>query len=206
MAARNTGTPFTDSDGNNVTQTHLSTHIIIKCNNNVIGAMQEISIDESRSLKPIEEIGTDGIIDLTPNGSVKLSGSCKRVRFSKSRITAAFGLGWIHLKSQRVGFNIEIIDTFTDASNPIVTTIEGVWIKSIQTAYSAGDWVITDTFSWDAKDIYSIQNNTNVVGPVGPQGQTIYLNAYERQADRGEYRGAIDAPGLLTAFITDPSP
>lgn len=206
MATRNTGTAVTEADGSNRTATHLSTHILIKVNGNIVGAVTALNINESREIAMVKEIGTDGVIDSAPSGAATVSGSCDRTRFDRQRIAPAFGRGFIHVKAQRVPFDIEIHDTFIDVENPIVTTIKNVWIKSLETSYSANDWIIVDKMGWVAEDIYSIVgNNNNVAGVVGPQGQSLYLNKYEREADRGDFRGAIDAPGLLTAFLTDPA-
>jgi len=204
---RNTNTQLFDQDGNNRTATHLSTNIIILVAGNVVGAVQELNITEARpTITMIDEVGTDGHIDSAPAKSTDISGSCKRTRFDKMRIAEAFSRGYIHVKSQRIPFDIEIHDQFADSDpgNSIITTIKNVWIENINYVYSAADWVISDNMAWKAEDIYSTLNMNNVVTTI-PNGyiENIHINSFEQEADRGDFRGALDAPGLLNAFLTD---
>ena len=204
---RNTGTQLFDADGNNRTATHLSTNIIIIVDGNPIGAIQSLSVTEARpNIKMIDEVGTDGHIDSAPIGSTDYTIECTRIRFAKLRIAEAFSRGFIHVKSQRIPFDIEIHDRFADADegNAIITTIKNVWIKQISYPYSSSEWTITDTMSCSAEDIYSVLNSNNVAqsvsnGRINP----IILNPFEQEADRGNQRGALDAAGLLDAFAVE---
>ena len=56
---------------------------------------------------------------------------------------------------------------------------------------------------WQAEDIYSVLNNNPVVGAANAAGQIVKLNTFESEADVGKFRGALDAPGLLDAFLSD---
>jgi hypothetical protein len=87
---RNTGTVLTDSQNNNRTATHLSTNIIIKVDGNVVGAIQNLRITESRDIAMIAEVGTDGFIDSAPRSATNISGSCERVRYARTRVAEAF--------------------------------------------------------------------------------------------------------------------
>jgi hypothetical protein len=202
---RNTATRINDSGGNNRTGSHLSTNIIILVDGNAIGAIQTMQINEERGLKMIDEVGTDGHIDSAPNVSTNISGSCTRVRFDRMRIAEAFSRDYHHVHSQRIPFDIEIHDQFHDAdtNNAIITTIKNVWIGKIGYTYSSADFVIQDEMSWQAEAIFSVLNNGNVVGGQMADGRTINTNSFEQQADRGQFRGALDAPGLLDAFLSD---
>lgn len=207
MPTRNTTTALQDADGNNRTATHLSTNIVIKVNGNTIGAIQSLEVDESRPLKMIDEVGTDGHIDSAPTGSTNISGSCTRTRFDRMRIAEAFSRPFVHVHAQRIPFDIEIQDIFhdSDPSNAIITVIKNVWIKSIRYTYSATEFIIVDTMAWEAEGIYSILNNNNVAQSVA-NGRTnpIILNQFEQEADRGAFSGSLDAAGLLNAFLSDP--
>lgn len=208
MATRNTRSAFTDVNGNNRTATHLATNIIIKVGNYVVGAVQTLSITESRAIKMIDEVGTDGHIDSAPSASTNITGNCTRIRFDRQRIADAMGRSFIHVHSQRIPFDIEIHDVFADAdtNNAVITTIKNVWIKEISYDMSATDWIISDKMSFEAEGISSILANKNVVtGVANGQDGPIYLNQFEQEADRGVYRGAMDAAGVLNAFIDDPS-
>lgn len=207
---RNTRSAFTDAAGNNRTATHLSTHIIIKVDNYIVGAVQTLSVTESRPIKMVDEIGTDGHIDSSPTKSADISVSCNRLRFDGSRVLQAFGRPYIHVKSQRIPFDIEIHDFFAsaDTGNAIITTIKNCWVKQVRYDYNSSDWQIAESMEIDAEDISSVIASTNgnvVTGVANNQEGTILLNQFEQEADRGKYRGAIDAPGLLNAFLTDPN-
>jgi len=207
MATRNTNTSLTDSQGNNQTKTHLSTNIIIKVDGNVISTIQDIDYSEKAGIKKIPQVGTDGFVDIVRNESVDVTGSCSRIRWGGMRIAEAFSRGFIHVGSQRIGFNIEIQDIFlsNNTAAAIITVLDNCWISSITTAYKAGDFVIQDDMSFSARGIYSFLNSGNVVqSPANGREFPIILNAYEQEADRGAFTGALDAAGLMNAFLEDP--
>lgn len=201
--ALNTFTQIQDDEGHNRTATHLSTNIVIVVNGNVVGAVQEFSVEESREIKEIDELGTDGHIDSSPTRSTEISGTCKRIRWDKMRIAQAFSRDYVHLHSQRVPFDIEIHDFFHDANreNEIITIIENVWMNSISYSYSSSDFIITESMNWKAEGIHSIiKSGQNVVQGPGTGYGPIFVNTIEQQADMGKYRGSLTAPGLLTAW------
>lgn len=207
---RNTRSAFTDAAGNNRTATHLSTHIIIKVDNYIVGAVQTLQVTEQRTINMFDEIGTDGHMDSAPTKSTDISVTCTRLRFDGSRVLQAFGRPFIHVHSQRIPFDIEIHDFFAsaDTGNAIITTIKNCWIDNMSFTYSAEQWQINESMSVKAEAISSVIASTNgnvVTGVANNQEGTILLNQYEQEADRGKYRGAIDAPGLLNAFLTDPN-
>jgi hypothetical protein len=206
---RNTQTDIFDSQQNNKTGTHLSTNIIILVEGNVVGAVQTMQVNELRGgIRMIDEVGTDGHIDSAPNQSTNYNGTCTRVRFDRMRIAESFSRGFTHVKSQRIPFDIEIQDRFhdADAGNAIITTIQNVWIERIGYTYSATDFIITDEMGWQAEDIFSVLGSGAspvVSGANNAVGQPISLNTFESEADIGKFRGALDAPGLLDAFLSD---
>jgi hypothetical protein len=206
--ARNTGTLIKDSQGNNATKTHLSTNIIIKVDGNTVGAVKSLGITESRSISRIPEVGTDGFIDSAPNRATEIGVRCSRTRFAGQRIAEAFHRGFVHASSQRIPFDIEIQDIFvsSDTANAIITVIENCWISNISYNYSTDDYVITEDMDIIAERIYSVLNSNNVVTSVGNgRAIPIVINQFEAQADRGEFTGALDAAGLLNAFLDDPT-
>ena len=208
MPTRNTTTQLTDVNGNPATKSHLSTNIVIKVSGNTVGAVKSLEINEDRELKMIDEVGTDGHIDSAPSRSTNITGSCERTRFGRLRIAEAFSRGFIHVGSQRIPFDIEVQDIFHDAdiSNAIITTIKNVWIKSIRYRYTTDDYVIVENMTWEAEGIFSVLNNNGVSQSAAPgRAFPITINQYEREADTGAYTGALDAAGLLNAFLTDPT-
>ena len=204
MAGRNhTSTIIEGENGRNKTGTHLSTNIVILVNGNAIGAITKLSVNEGRSIKLIDEVGTDGHIDSAPNKSVDIDGNCTRTRFDRMRIAEAFGRGFIHVHSQRLPFDIEIQDRFHDADpgNAIITVIKNVWIKKIGYQFSADDFVIVDDMDWVAEGISSTMNGISVVsGGKDAVGNPITIDAVESESDIGKYRGSLDSPGLLQIF------
>lgn len=208
MVYPHTGSKLTEA-GRNTTRTAVSTQIIIQVDGNPIGAVQDMSIDEKRDIKMIDEIGTDGHIDSVPSRSTSISGRCSRVRFDGLRIASAFSRGFVHAHSQRVPFDIVIFDIFAadeddadgfNASDNVITTvIKNVWIGNLSVKYSSSDFVITEDMSWEAEHIYSyVGQNKNVVpSPEARQIPVIDNDAFERQADIGGRRGALDAAGLI---------
>jgi len=201
MPLRNVSNPTQIVDpntGRNRTGTHLSTNIYLAIDGRAIAAVQTCQINESRSIKMIDEIGTDGHIDSAPQKSTDISGQCKAVRYNGKRIAEAFHRGYLHVSAQRTPFNIEIYDLFRgDENNTIITTIENVWIKSINVTYSASDFVIIEDMGWEAESIHSFRfgGGSAIFDP-----SQVIVNPFEQQADVGQYRGALDAAGLINAF------
>lgn len=197
--------------GKNRTGTSLSTNIIIKVGSETIGAIQSLQITESRNIRMIEELGTDGHIDSAPNKSVDISGSCTRIRFDRLRIFEAFSRGYSHLHAQRYPFDIEIIDiqnAASDSANPlesentIITVVKNVWFNNIQYQYQAGEFVISETAQFQAETIQSfLVGGTKNINTGGTRNLQAFKDAIELEADRGGRRGAMDAPGLINAFV-----
>ena len=220
--APNTGSTLSLPNGVNKTSTALSTNIIILVNGTAVGAVQQLQITESRNIKMISEVGTDGNIDSSPSESTQVSGSCQRIRFDRLRIAEAFSRGFIHAKSQVYPFDIVVLDKQKrDQGSQISTVIKNVWISEISYTYQASDWVITDNMSWKAEDIFSILNggSSPIPGGVpvavggergikhmgsGPNGIVNITSGdgiinVEQLADTGSggRRGSLDASGLI---------
>lgn len=60
--------PKTGSNLDSTTKSSLSTQIIIMVENEPVGAIQSFNESQSRPVKAITEVGTDGIIELVPSG------------------------------------------------------------------------------------------------------------------------------------------
>ena len=208
MVYPHTGSILTDA-GRNVTRTGVSTEIIIQVDGNPIGAIQSISYKEDRNIHMIDEVGTDGHIDSVPQKSTDISGDCTRVRFDNLRMASAFSRGFIHAASQRIPFDIVILDIFaadeSDADgfngsdNVITTVIKNVWIRNLGVTYTVSDFVISETMSWVAEHIYSyLGQGQNVVPAANARQIPIIDNdTFERATDIGQRRGALDAAGLI---------
>lgn len=206
-SAANTNSTTGYLDGRNKTSTSLSTNMLVLVNDTPIGALQEISINEARSVTMIQEVGTDGFIDSVPNSSTKISGSCKRIRYDALRITEAMGRSFLHLASQVYPFDFVIIDRNRRGGNKISTVIKNVWITSLQYTYSQGEWIITDNVQWEAETIYSTLVGTGgsaaTGGDLGIKSSgpfnAEFTNDIERAVDAGKSgrRGSLDSGGLI---------
>jgi len=198
------GSIILNDDGTNRTGTALSTNILIKVGNLSVGAIQELSVREARSVQMIAELGTDGNIDSAPTKAAEFSGNCTRIRFDRLRIAEAFGRDFVHVQSQRIPFNIVIIDKWNgDAESAVITTVRNVWITGIDYSYKADNFIISESMSWVAETISSTlgTGNKNVANG-GERGFTPATNSVEQATDRGGLRGALDTPGLLRAAFS----
>ena len=220
MAYPNTGSTLSVSNfsdlrntGVNKTSTAISTNILILVEGTAVGAVQTLSVNETRAIATVKEIGTDGIIDSVPNSSTTITGNCTRVRFDKLRIAEAFGRSFIHASAQVYPFDIVIMDRQKrDAQSQITTVIKNVWINSISYTYNADNWIITDNMGWTAETIFSTMNN----GPVAQGGaRNVPRTSPIVMGTNGEYanieqltdsgaggrRGSLDAAGLIDIAV-----
>lgn len=209
--AANTKSTLAFGDGStNKTSTSISTHIVIMVNGVPVGAVKSLSITETREVKFIDEVGTDGHIDSVPVRSTNITGSCERIRFDRLRIAEAFGRSFIHVSSQAYPFDIVVMDRQKqNVTSQISTVIKNVWIKNISYAYSSDDWLITDKMDWEAETIYSVLSGGDVHpisgSSVATGGERGDVHGYgsaswiERQTDTGAggRRGSLDASGLI---------
>jgi hypothetical protein len=188
------------NNGNDNTNVALSTFIIIQVNGNPVGAIQDLTVNEVRSIKMVDEVGTDGHIDSAPIQSTNISGSCMRIRYNLMRVTSAFGRDFLHTHAQRIPFDITILDNWNGSgANSVITVIENVWIKSIGYSYKQDNWLITDNMQWEAERIYSTLNN-NPASTSGNRGFGLQIDPIEQQADVG-LTGALNLGGLVTEFF-----
>lgn len=200
-----TGSIIDNPNGSNRTGLASSTQIIVRCGPNAIGAIKSIQIQEQRDVQQVDELGYDGHIDSMPVKAANVTGSCERVRFDRLRIAEAFSRGFLHAKSQRIGFDIDIFDKWNgDNENMIVTTLKNVWITNISYTYSADNFIITDNMSFTAEDISSSIQGTQNAATGGARGLILQTDTdgIEQQTDRGMRRGALDAPGLITSIFS----
>lgn len=201
MVYPQTGSTLVGVNGANGTFTGISTNIVIKVGPNTVGAIQKLSVNESRSIKMIDEVGTDGHIDSVPNQSTNITGDCTRVRFDRMKVAEAFSRGFVHAHAQRIGFDIVVIDNWNgDGNSALITTIKNVWIKGISYSFNANDFVISDDMQWEAETIYTtLANGVSANG--GLRNIPLAVDSIEQAADIGLRRGGLDSPGLLSAFL-----
>ena len=183
----------------NRTGTHLSTNIFIAVEGRPVAAIKSLQVTEQRTIAKISEVGTDGLIDSAPQSSTTYTVTCQRTRFDGKRVAEGFYRGFVHVAAQRVPFDIEIYDLIQgDGNQTVITTIENCWINNISYTYSADDFVIVDNMNLDAESIKSVRDGGE--SAISDPSRAIAINPFEQQADVGEFRGAMDAAGLINAF------
>jgi hypothetical protein len=214
IGAPNTGSTLAYDNGVNKTSVSLSTHMLIMVGSAAVGAIQTLQVSEKRSVVMCDEVGHDGHIDSSPNKSTDISGSCRRIRFDRLRITEAFSRGFLHVASQVYPFDIVIIDKQkSDVKNQISTVIKNVWITGIDYSLEAQDWIITDNLTFEAETIFSVLNggqdprkggsaamSAAVGGERGIPHSAISVPGFpniEQLADTGAIRGSLSANGLI---------
>jgi hypothetical protein len=202
LATPQTGSILESINGNDRTGTAISTNIVIQVNGTPVGAIQTLSINEARTITMIDEVGYDGHIDSVPTKSTDISGDCQRIRYDLLRMGPAFSRDFFHVASQRIPFDIVIIDKWNgDGSNAIITTIKNVWIESMGYSYKADDWRIIDDMRWKAEAISSTLNG-GLAATSGPRGFSLQNDSNEQATDQGANRGALSAPGLINEFFS----
>lgn len=184
----------------NRTGTHLSTNIIIAVEGRPVAAVKSLQVTEQRQIARIAEVGTDGLIDSAPQSSTQINVTCQRTRFDGKRVAEGFYRGFVHVAAQRIPFNIEIYDLIEgDGNQRVITTIENCWISNINYTFNADDFVIVDSMNLEAESINSIRNET-AGSAISDPSRVLSVNPFEVSADIGNYRGALDAAGLINAF------
>jgi len=198
--------PVTKSTLDARTRTGLSTQIVIMVNGEPIGAVQQFQITQSRQNKRIAEVGTDGFIEIVPSTQTTVSLTINRIVYDGLSVTQAFGRSFVHLQSQRIPFDIVVVDKFFgDAEEEkMVTVFRNCWFNNIGKSYQSSDYVIQENASVDVETVYTTRNgepvgNTTGFGQREIPGVDIDQSGAEFAADSGERRGAMDFPGIIRA-------
>lgn len=197
-----TGSIVNNANGSDRTGTAISTNIVIQVNNTPVGAIQNLSVREQRTITMVDEVGTDGHIDSVPTKSTDISGECRRIRYDLLRVGPAFSRDFFHVASQRIPFDIVILDNWNGSgSNTIITTIKNVWIQSIGYAYQADNWLIIDDMAWVAESINSTLNG-GLAATSGPRGFTLQQDTIEQETDQGMLLGSLTPGGLINEMFS----
>ncbi|MAE87508.1 MAG: hypothetical protein CMB80_32545 [Flammeovirgaceae bacterium] len=202
----NTASIFDAESGVGSTRTGLSTQIVIYVNNEPVGAIQSFQETQSRTNKPISEVGTDGIIELVPQAPAKFTLQVNRIVFDGLSLPESFSRGFTNIHAQRIPFNIVVIDKFTGTDNDaVVTTYHNCWFNNLSKTYQVSDYTIAETAGIDCEFISSRRANEAVALSQGVGGgrqiDNRQLDDIESAADAGKSgrRGALDFPGLISA-------
>lgn len=195
--------PITGSTLNSKISTGLSTQIIIKAGTETVGAIQNLSVKQNRPLKRIAEVGLDGVLEITPHATTTVDLTVNRIVFDQLSVTEAFSRGFVNAKSQRVPFEILVIDrTAGDDSLSVVHKFTNCWFQSINVTYKADDYIIAQDATIWAEDVSTTRNSENAAEG-GSRGINYQIEARERNTDKGSYRGTMDASGIIDAAFSN---
>jgi len=196
--------PATGSTLTSNISTGLSTQIVIKVGNDTVGAVQQLQVTQNRPLYRAVEIGLDGTLEIVPQQRTEVTLNVTRIVFDKLRMAEAFARGFVNIKAQRLPFDILVIDrTSGEGENAITHTYRNCWFQNYVTPYNADNYIITETGVLWAEDASSRLGASANVAQGGARDMKPQIETRERQADIGDFRGTMDAPGIAeAAFAT----
>jgi hypothetical protein len=190
------------------TRTGLSTQIIVYVNNQPVGAIQTFQERQTRPLKRLHEVGTDGTIEIVPQGATTIELTVNRVVFDGLSMPESMARGFRNIHSQRIPFDIVVIDRFTgteEEGGSVVTTYHNCWFASLGKSYTVNDYTIAEDASISVEAVSTERNGAPVASSQGVGGgrdlgsEGRQVDAIEQAADYGTYRGSLDFPGLIKA-------
>jgi hypothetical protein len=195
--------PRTGSILDSKTRTALSTQIIIMVNGEPVGAVQSFSESQARSARRIYEIGTDGTLEIVPESPATFSLRIDRIVYDGLSVTESMSRGFRNIQAQRIPFDIVVIDQYTGVDlEAIITTYENCWFTSIEKAYNADNYIITENVSVEVENIKTLRGGEAVAlsqGTGGARQIPLEIDDVELLADSGVRRGSLDFPGLISA-------
>ena len=198
--------PKTGSNLDSTTKSSLSTQIIIMVENEPVGAIQSFQESQNRSVKTITEVGTDGIVELVPQSATTVKLQIQRMYFDGLSLPEAFSRGFRNLQSQRIPFDIVVIDQFTGTGNDaIITTYHNCWFESLSINYQSSDYTISQNAGVSCEYVSTIRGGEAIALSQGTGGGRqipgVQIDSAEIAADSGANgrRGSLDFPGLISA-------
>lgn len=181
----------------------LSTQIVVKVGSDTVGALQGLDVRQNRPLTRLVELGLDGTLEIVPTQRTEVTLNVRRIVFDRLRIAEAFERGYVNIKSQRLPFDILVIDqTGGDGDLAITHHYVNCWFQDISTPYSAENYIITETATIWAEDVSSRLGASSNAAQGGARDMKPQIEQIERDADIGGRRGTLDAPGLITAAFS----
>ena len=162
----------------------LSTQITIKVNNVTVGAIQRLSITQNRDLHRWEEIGTDGIVEIHPRGAAKIDLAVDRIVFDGMKLTESFARGFINIQSQRIPFDINIIDKseVKDNSGHVVHTFNNCWFKNYNPQFRSDSFIVSETAQIWCEYVTTTRGSISAVNG-GFRGINYEYDTIERETD-----------------------
>lgn len=176
----------------------LSSQIIIKVDNvTTVGAIQQLQINQKRGMKVWEEIGTDGIIEIHPQGAAKIDLTVNRIIFDQLSLVEALGRGFVNIHAQRIPFDIQVMNTSDGSNNThlVVHNYNNCWFNSLNTTYVSNNYLITEIAGVVCEYVTTTVNGlSSVYG--GLRGITFINDSMERSTDVTGRRGSFNSSGF----------
>ena len=176
-----------------------------------VGAITSFKVNETRNISALQEVGTDGIIQLHPNGAAPIEITIDRALFDYTRLTAAFQRGFHHIMNQRFPFDIVVhdynpyvfggakanFDASPYTSQPSISTrYVNCWFKSLMYGYESDNFLIKENASVTCETVYD-----ELIGGTSPaiSGSDVV----EREADSSRYGHVMTQAYAGITNITD---
>jgi len=181
----------------------LSTQIVVKVGSDTVGAVQTLEVRQNRPLTRIVELGLDGTLELVPTQRAEVTLTVRRVVFDRLRLPEAFERGFINIHAQRLPFDILVIDqTGGDGELAVTHHYVNCWFQDYSTPYNADNYLITESATIQAETVSSRLGSSANAAQGGARDMKPQIEQIEREADIGQRRGTLDAPGLITAAFS----
>jgi len=204
--------PLTGSTLNSKISTGLSTQIIVKVDNITVGAIQNITINQTRDLERVKEVGLDGVLEIVPKAPTQYDATLTRIVFDRLRLPEAFARAYINIKSQLVSFDILIIDRSNgDGDLSVTHTLKNCWFNRYTPKYQADSFIIQEDSTIWIEDISSTLGSSQASAVQGGDRGIIPITdifGREKETDAGAggtgstgggFRGTMDVSGLMRA-------
>lgn len=162
-------------------QVALSTQILIEAQDNngvfrAVGAIQSLNATESRPLDRIGEVGTDAIIQITPNAKPTFELSVTRIIFDYQRLPAAFQRGFRHIHTQRIPFDIQVTDynpyqevasAAGGTPNVVTTRYVNCWLQNYSVAYTQDNYIISENATIWPETVFDFSTGSDPIAVGG---------------------------------------
>jgi hypothetical protein len=187
----------------------------VKVGTVTVGAIQNITVNQTRDLERVKEIGLDGVLEIVPRAPTQYEATITRIVFDRLRLPESFARAFINIKSQLLPFDIEIIDrTNGDGEGAVVHRLSKCWFNRYSPRYQADNFIIQEEATLWIEDISSNLGNTQTSAVTGGARGIPYakdsLNREQQtdsgaggEGDGGGFRGTMDVSGIITASVLD---
>lgn len=194
--------PTTGSTLDRRIRTGLSPLLVVKVNGEAVGAIQSLNPSESRQVARVQELGTDGVIELVPNAPTTVTLQVSRLVFDNLRLPPAFRRGFAHIQAQRLPFDIDVFDRTHGLANPNigvqVTSYRNCYFSNYSATYQAANYQITENATIEAQYVDDL---LPVTAGFNERGLAPDLNQIENLANLGIRIGSLDFPDLIDEYF-----